>query len=168
MSFTSKIFAAVAPAVKSTVFVVCPSAFAVRTYLSISRELKSGIPAIFEEELKGEKLTVTRVFPSGIFKSPESVFVSRPNSLKFILQENIKNVEYIIKEIRKEYPEIKIYVWTGYTLEELRELNFSGLNNILNNIDVLIDGRFVEELKDTSLKLRGSSNQRILLKGKDF
>ena len=97
MSFTSKIFAAVAPAVKSTVFVVCPSAFAVRTYLSISRELKSGIPAIFEEELKREKLTVTRVFPSGIFKSPESVFVSSPNSLKFILQENIKNVETINK-----------------------------------------------------------------------
>ena len=93
MSFTSKIFAAVAPAVKSTVFVVCPSAFAVRTYLSISRELKSGIPAIFEEELKREKLTVTRVFPSGIFKSPESVFVSSPYSLKFILQENIKNAE---------------------------------------------------------------------------
>ena len=45
------------------------------------------------EELKREKLTVTRVFPSGIFKSPESVFVSRPNSLKFILQENIKNAE---------------------------------------------------------------------------
>lgn len=85
-----------------------------------------------------------------------------------LCKENIKNVEYIIKEIRKEYPEIKIYVWTGYTLEELREFKFSELDSILNNIDVLIDGRFVEELRDTSLKLRGSSNQRVLLKGKDF
>ena len=80
--------------------------------------------------------------------------------------ENIEDVARIINEIRAKYPSIKIYVWTGYEFENLPDSE--ELKNILNNIDVLIDGPFIEELKDTRLKLRGSSNQHIRLKSNDW
>lgn len=61
--------------------------------------------------------------------------------------------------IKRIYPTITIYAWTGYTWEYLienRELH------LLNNVDVLIDGKFEEDKMDLNLKLRGSSNQRII------
>ena len=64
----------------------------------------------------------------------------------------------IIKYIRKKFPNIKIYLWSGYTFDEIQTMD---MYDILNNIDYLIEGRFVEKLKDTTLKLRGSSNQHI-------
>ncbi len=74
---------------------------------------------------------------------------------------NISFVKDLLKQAKEKYPTIKTFVWTGYLLEELDK-------NDLQNIDILIDGKFVEELRDISLELRGSSNQRILYKGKDF
>ena len=82
--------------------------------------------------------------------------------------ENVEEVENIIIGIRTALPTIKIFVWTGYTLEELQKQNNVHINNILQNIDILIDGKFIEEEKDLTLKLRGSKNQRILHKGVDF
>lgn len=81
---------------------------------------------------------------------------------------NIKFVRDAIRSVRKAYPTIKIYVWTGYTLEELKSEMDHDISEILKNIDVLIDGRFIESRKNLRLKLRGSDNQRILYKGKDF
>ena len=72
--------------------------------------------------------------------------------------QNIKDVLTVLKEVRTAYPNIKIYLWTGYTLEEFQERK--EFNEILRYIDVLIEGRFVEELKQ-NLPLRGSSNQRV-------
>ena len=72
---------------------------------------------------------------------------------------NIKNTSVIISEIRKEFPNIKIYLWSGYTLSEIKEMKES--KNILKNINYLIDGRFEEDKKDTNLVLRGSSNQKV-------
>lgn len=46
--------------------------------------------------------------------------------------------------------------------------NNTHINNILSNIDTLIDGRYIDEERDITLKLRGSKNQRILHKGIDF
>ena len=59
---------------------------------------------------------------------------------------------------------LNIWCYTGYTFEELLEAMKvdTSLRDFLNNIDVLVDGRFVEEKKDPTLKFRGSSNQRIL------
>lgn len=70
----------------------------------------------------------------------------------------------IVSAVRIAYPGIKIFLWTGYTKEEL-DLEQT---EVLKHIDVLIDGPFIQELRDTTLKLRGSSNQRILKKGIDF
>ena len=74
---------------------------------------------------------------------------------------NISFVKDLLRQAKEKYPTIKTFVWTGYLLEELDK-------NDLQNIDILIDGKFIEELRDISLELRGSSNQRILYKGKDF
>lgn len=80
-----------------------------------------------------------------------------------LCSENIFLVDMIILEVKKLYPDIKIYVWTGYTYEELLErLDEPKVEKILDNIDYLIDGRFEIEKRDITLPMRGSSNQRIL------
>ena len=82
--------------------------------------------------------------------------------------ENVEEVKNIILGVRTAFPHIKIFVWTGYTLEELQQKKDNNINLILSAIDVLIDGRYKEEERDLTLKLRGSRNQRILLKNVDF
>ena len=80
----------------------------------------------------------------------------------------------IIQTFRERFGSSKnIWMWTGYIYEDLKNPSGNAYIEkctpaILENIDVLVDGPFVEELKDISLQFRGSSNQRILHKGKDF
>lgn len=80
-----------------------------------------------------------------------------------LIPENIEDLNYVISEIRKKFPKISIYIWTGYTLSELKKRNDKNLNSILKNITYLIDGRFEEKNKKI-LKLRGSTNQNIYKK----
>ena len=59
-----------------------------------------------------------------------------------------------------------IWVYTGYTIDELRDMNSVDVNRSLDAIDTLVDGRFVESLKCPSEAYKGSSNQNIIhLKG---
>lgn len=84
---------------------------------------------------------------------------------------NIAFVEEMVQAIRVAYPNIKIFIWTGYTLDELQCRINQGevqLEYILSNIDVLIDGRYIEAERDITLSLRGSKNQRVLRKNIDF
>jgi len=71
-----------------------------------------------------------------------------------------------IKKVKKLYPQKDIWCYTGYTLEKdlLQESRAycECTKEMLQNIDVLVDGEFVEERKDISLQFRGSSNQRII------
>ena len=71
-----------------------------------------------------------------------------------------------IKRIKEELPSKNIWCYTGYVLEDL--LGNEIQKELLSSIDVLVDGPFVQELADSSLKFHGSSNQKILYKGKDF
>lgn len=71
---------------------------------------------------------------------------------------NLQFVEEIVTAVRAAYPHIKIFLWTGYTLEALKEKNDNHINSILDKIDVLIDGPFVLSQRDITLPLRGSSN----------
>ena len=82
-----------------------------------------------------------------------------------LCDENIRLTYDIINIVRTAYPHIKIYVWTGYKLENIHH---DLLPSILEKIDVVIDGPYIESQRDVTLKLRGSANQRILRKGIDF
>lgn len=75
-----------------------------------------------------------------------------------------ENYDTILK-LAKGIDNKKKWCYTGYILEELKT---NGKEEILKYIDVLVDGRYVDELRDLNLEFRGSSNQRILYKGKDF
>lgn len=77
-------------------------------------------------------------------------------------EENLFTTAFLIEHIRLHMPEIKIYLWSGYTFKELQERESNIINYILENIDYLIDGRFEQDKRDVSLFMRGSSNQRIL------
>jgi anaerobic ribonucleoside-triphosphate reductase activating protein len=71
-----------------------------------------------------------------------------------------------VKRIRELYPDKDIWCYTGYTFEQelLQEsrARCECTDELLANLDVLVDGEFVEEWKDISLQFRGSSNQRII------
>lgn len=80
--------------------------------------------------------------------------------------ENIEEVLNLVTTIRAIYGDSKtIWVYTGGQLEHLlgsdEDYNQKVLS-LLKNIDVLVDGPFIEDLKDISLSFRGSSNQRII------
>lgn len=68
----------------------------------------------------------------------------------------------VITEVKKIYPEIKIYLWTGYVYDNLKKSNNIRIKNILKNIDYLIDGPYIQEQRDITLKMRGSRNQNII------
>ncbi|AHI54018.1 anaerobic ribonucleoside-triphosphate reductase activating protein [Spiroplasma sabaudiense Ar-1343] len=72
----------------------------------------------------------------------------------------------LIKDIKLQTG-LNIWLYTGFTIEELYEQRFENLESqarfeILSNIDTLVDGRWVKELYDPELEFRGSSNQRII------
>lgn len=69
---------------------------------------------------------------------------------------NINDVEKIVIKIKELYPDKTIWCYTGYMYEEIADLN------ILNYIDVLIDGEYIEELRDITLAFKGSSNQKVI------
>ena len=81
---------------------------------------------------------------------------------------NQKDTDSIIAEIKKRFPDIKVYLWTGYNYEFLLENMNDHLKNILYQVDVLIEGPFINALRDISLPLRGSSNQRIMIHDIDY
>ena len=92
-----------------------------------------------------------------------SILGGEPFDLK-----NINEVRSLVSQFRNRFGNKTLYIWTGYTLEQLQERFCPSTKYLLSEIDVLIDGPFVEELKDVSLKWRGSSNQRVLQRGKHF
>ena len=57
---------------------------------------------------------------------------------------------------------LHLAVYTGYTYEDLIHSNMEGVKELLQYVDILIDGEFVQELRDYTLKFRGSSNQRVI------
>lgn len=79
-----------------------------------------------------------------------------------LCKENINDVYDFLLEVKKIRPDFNYWCYTGYTLEELLNRNDEITNKFLHEIDVLVDGRFVESLKDPDIYFRGSSNQRII------
>lgn len=78
-----------------------------------------------------------------------------------LCKENRLMVKEVLSAVKIAYPNIKICLWTGFTLEELQEIKDENLDFILTNINYLIDEQFNESQKDLTLKWRGSRNQNI-------
>ena len=81
--------------------------------------------------------------------------------------ENAEALLPFMRKMRKTYPDKSIWCFTGYDYERDLLTGKKGdpdtVLKLLRCLDVLVDGRFVEELKDLNLRFRGSSNQRIIL-----
>jgi anaerobic ribonucleoside-triphosphate reductase activating protein len=70
--------------------------------------------------------------------------------------DNRAEITRLAKKIKEKFPNKNIWLYTGYLWEQVSNLE------VLNYIDVMIDGRFVQELKNPQLHWRGSSNQRVI------
>lgn len=77
---------------------------------------------------------------------------------------NREEVSLLVSEVKSKFPDKNIWCYTGYTWEELMKQvkDDENLKIILNNVDVLLDGRFVLSLALEKLHYVGSSNQRII------
>ena len=78
--------------------------------------------------------------------------------------DNFGPILYLLEKVREKYGStVKIFLWTGYTYEELQKAAEQGstFEAIFSHLDYLIDGRYEEDKRDITLKMRGSSNQRI-------
>ena len=88
-------------------------------------------------------------------------------------ENNIIEVNNIIQEIKKQFPNKTLWLYTGYTWEELSpNILIKGIDeestlhnvraNIIKSCNVVIDGPYIDDLRDVTLKWRGSSNQRVI------
>ena len=85
--------------------------------------------------------------------------------------ENLSTVYNIVKTVRENFPDKSIWIYSGYTFEKIKEIdevyekheiNCPSPLDILKYCDTLVDGAYVDELRNLTLPFRGSSNQRII------
>ena len=79
-----------------------------------------------------------------------------------LCDENKELTNSIINFVTNKFKNIKVTIWTGYTLEDLISRKDSTLENILSKVYLLVDGPFIEEQRSLNIPLRGSKNQRLL------
>ena len=73
-----------------------------------------------------------------------------------LYKDNVEEITKLCKEIKEKIPDKDIWCYSGYTYEEIQDLE------LMDYLDVLVDGRFQIENKDITLLFRGSSNQRLI------
>lgn len=111
-------------------------------------KLDSGIP--FTQEIEDkiiEDLNDTEIKRQGLSLSGGDPL--HPNNVPYILK--------LVKRVKNECPGKDIWLWTGYKISDLN----TAQKEVVSYLDVMIDGKFVQDLKDLSLHWRGSSNQII-------
>ena len=72
---------------------------------------------------------------------------------------NIDKVKDLIIQIRSNFPDIKIWLYTGYIYDDSMDIK---VKEVCDLCDVIVDGPYIEKLRDINLEFRGSSNQRII------
>ncbi len=79
---------------------------------------------------------------------------------------NQQGILPLVRRVRETYPDKDIWCWTGYDFEkDIKEQmmkKWPETRELISYIDIIVDGKFVEDLKDLTLRFRGSSNQRII------
>lgn len=89
-----------------------------------------------------------------------------------LAEQNLNDVLSLVQEIRISFPEKTIWLYTGYDFQEIFRgesscISKKGLNDfkrrqIIKLCDVIVDGEYIDEQRDITLKWRGSSNQRVI------
>lgn len=91
-----------------------------------------------------------------------------------LVDENVIGVFNLVKKLKVKFPDKSIWLYTGYKWESIlhpvvtddfnpeRDIIIDHRRNVVEMCDVVIDGRFIESLRDLTLKFRGSSNQRVI------
>ncbi len=136
------------PGTRCTLFVAgceheCPGCYNQRTW-----RLNSGVPFTIEmEEQLINDLNDRRIPRQGL-----SLSGGDP-----LHPANVPDVLRLVRRVRRACPGKDIWLWTGYTLAELS----AAQRKVVAELDVLVDGKFIQALKDARLVWRGSSNQVI-------
>jgi anaerobic ribonucleoside-triphosphate reductase activating protein len=79
-----------------------------------------------------------------------------------LCEENAFLTSLVLINVKKHFPNVKTYLWTGYYYEDLVKSTDSRIKTVLRLTDVLIDGPYIEAKRDVTLPMRGSSNQSII------
>lgn len=69
---------------------------------------------------------------------------------------NIEGTGKLVKAFKEKYPNKTVWAWSGFSFDNLKD------KDAVKNLDVLVDGRYEDELRNPTLKWRGSSNQRVI------
>ncbi len=98
-----------------------------------------------------------------IYNAVRKLYITRFSILggEPFIEENIEDLIRLVDNVKLFNPRAKVWVWTGYTFEELAARK-DRTYVLLFMIDVLVDGPYIEELKDLTLPYCGSSNQRVI------
>ena len=79
-----------------------------------------------------------------------------------LCEQNLLLTCMVLKEVKQRFPKVMVYIWTGYYYNELLEMTNPKVKTILEMTDVLVDGPYIESLRDITLPMRGSSNQSVI------
>ena len=110
----------------------------------------------------GNEMTVEKVYEELIWSNPDYILldgITISGGEPFI---QAKELSCLIKMIKEYHPKLNIWVYTGYTLDQLKGIGDKHIDRILEEIDVLVDGKFIKEQKTLEKSFVGSKNQRIL------
>lgn len=73
-----------------------------------------------------------------------------------LFEANREEITKLCKTVKEKYPKKSIWLYTGYVYEDIKDLE------VMKYIDIIVDGPYIDEQRDTSLPFRGSANQRII------
>lgn len=118
-------------------------------------------------DFKGGNL-LTRVQESQIYKALNNNYISRfsVSGGEPLVWNNLEQLNHILCTVKSNWPNKKIWIWTGYTWDELQKIRTKHNPDLLfitfKYTDYLITGPFIQEEKDLTLLWRGSRNQEII------
>ena len=79
-----------------------------------------------------------------------------------LCENNLFLTTMVLQYVKLRLPDVKVYIWTGYLYEDLLRSTNPKMKMILDMTDYIIDGPYVEGLRNITLPMRGSDNQRII------
>lgn len=131
--------------IRVTLFVAGCSHHCKECHNPITWDIKGGI--LFDEKAKQELFEeLEKDYHKGVTFSGGDPL--HPN--------NRADITELAKEIKEKYPEKDIWLYTGFTYEEIKDVG------VMDYVDVLVDGKFKMELKDNNYHWAGSTNQRVI------